>query len=66
MYEADVLWSLTQTEEFSSDRAVVLSSLTPHMPTSRQNMHRVLYNDWERWSDRTDDVNERFSVWLAR
>ena len=27
---------------------------------------RVLYNDWEWWSDRADDVNERFSAWLAR
>ena len=50
----------------SSDPAVVLSSLTPRMPTSRQNMHRVPYNDWERRSDRADDVNERFGVWLAR
>ena len=37
-----------------------------HMPTSPRNMQRVLYNDWEWWSDRADDVNERFSAWLAR
>ena len=35
-------------------------------PTSPQNMHRVLYNDWEWWNDHADDVNERFSAWLAR
>ena len=29
-------------------------------------MRRVLYNDWEWWGDRADDVNERFSAWLAR
>lgn len=40
--------------------------MEPHMPTSPQNMRRVLYNDWEWWSDRADDVNERFSAWLAR
>ena len=40
--------------------------MTPHMPTSPQNMKRVLYNDWEWWSDHADDVNERFSAWLAR
>ena len=40
--------------------------MKPHMPTSPQNMRRVLYNDWEWWSDRADDVNERFSAWLAR
>ena len=41
--------------------------MKPHMPTSPQNMKRVLYNDWgvvER--QRADDVNERFSAWLAR
>ena len=40
--------------------------MTPHMPTNPQNMRRVLYNDWEWWSDRADDVNERFSAWPAR
>ena len=40
--------------------------MVPHMPTSPQNMKRVLYNDWEWWSDHADDVNERFSAWLAR
>ena len=38
----------------------------PHMPTSPQNLTRVLYNDWEWWSDHGDDINERFSAWLAR
>ena len=37
-----------------------------HMPTSPQNLKRVIYNDWEWWSDHADDVNERFSAWLAR
>ena len=40
--------------------------MKPHMPTSPQNMTRVLYNDGEWWSDNADDVNERFSAWLAR
>ncbi len=40
--------------------------MRPHMPTSPQNLKRVLYNDWEWWSDYGDDVNERFSAWLAR
>ena len=42
------------------------ADMVPHMPTSPQNMKRVLYNDWEWWSDHADDVNERFSAWLAR
>ena len=40
--------------------------MKPHMPTSPRNMKRVLYNDWAWWSDHADDVNERFSAWLAR
>ena len=40
--------------------------MKPQMPTSPQSMRRVPYNDWEWWSDCADDVNERFSAWLAR
>ena len=39
--------------------------MTPHMPTNPQNMRRVLYNDLGWWSDRANDVNERFGAWLA-
>lgn len=42
------------------------TDMAPHMPTSPQNLKRVLYNDWEWWSDRADDLNERFSAWLVR
>lgn len=40
--------------------------MAPHMPTSPQNLKRALPNDWEWWSDRADEVNERFGAWLAR
>ena len=40
--------------------------MAPHMPTSEANVVRALSNDWEWWSDNADDVNERFSAWLAR
>ena len=40
--------------------------MAPHLPTSAQNLGRVVYNDWAWWSDHADDVNERFSAWLAR
>ncbi len=40
--------------------------MTPHMPTSPQNSGRALHNDWEWWSDHADEMNERFSAWLAR
>ena len=40
--------------------------MAPHMPTSPENLHRVVHNNWEWWSDHVDDVNERFSAWLAR
>ena len=29
-------------------------------------MGRTLQNDWLWWSDNLDDMNERFSAWLAR
>ena len=40
--------------------------MNPHMPISPQNMKRALRDNWEWWSDHLDEMNERFSAWLAR
>ncbi len=40
--------------------------MNPHMPTFPENTGRVLRNDWLWWSDHMDEMNERFSAWLAR
>ena len=40
--------------------------MLPHLPTSPQNLGRVLTSDTVWWSDNLDEVNERFSAWLAR
>ena len=40
--------------------------MKPHMPTTPKNVARALHNDWEWWSDHIDEMNERFSAWLAR
>ncbi len=40
--------------------------MNPHMPTSPQNAARALHNDWEWWTDNGEEMNERFSTWLAR
>ena len=40
--------------------------MNPHMPLYPANSTRVLPNDWEWWSDHADEMNERFSAWLAR
>lgn len=40
--------------------------MQPHVPTSTQNMVRALPINSEWWSDHADEVNERFSAWLAR
>ena len=40
--------------------------MNPHMPLYPANSARVLQNDWEWWSDHADEMNERFSAWLAR
>ncbi len=40
--------------------------MLPHMPTYPGNLERALRNDWEWWVNHTDEMNERFSSWLAR
>ncbi len=40
--------------------------MQPQVPTSAQNMVRSLPINSEWWSDHADEVNERFSAWLAR
>ena len=38
----------------------------PHMPTNPENMKNFLMTDWEWWSDHKDEMQERFTAWLAR
>ena len=40
--------------------------MAPHMPASPDNVDRALRYDWEWWVDNQDELNERFSAWLAR
>ena len=40
--------------------------MQPHMPTSPANVARALHHDWRWWRDHGDEMNERFSAWLAR
>ena len=40
--------------------------MAPHMPTTPGNLRRALHHDWQWWSDHGDEMNERFSAWLAR
>ena len=40
--------------------------MEPHMPASAENVKRALRYNWEWWVDNQDEVNERFSAWLAR
>ena len=40
--------------------------MRPHLPTTPENAARALQNDWEWWSDNGEEMNERFSTWLAR
>ena len=40
--------------------------MRPHMPTYPDNMTRALRDDYQWWSDHRDELNERFSAWLAR
>ena len=38
----------------------------PHLPTHPLNLARALRRDWSWWVDHQDEMNERFSAWLAR
>lgn len=51
-----------------STHAETGEEMMPHMPTSPQNLvpGRFLRNNWEWWTDHQDEMNERFSAWLAR
>ncbi|MXX54663.1 MAG: ABC transporter substrate-binding protein [Gemmatimonadetes bacterium] len=40
--------------------------MEPHMPASPANSARALRYDWSWWVDHQDELNERFSAWLAR
>ena len=40
--------------------------MNPHMPAYPANTRRALQSDWAWWSDHMDEMNERFSAWLAR
>ena len=40
--------------------------MEPHMPASPANSARALRYDWAWWVDHQDELNERFSAWLAR
>ena len=40
--------------------------MQPYMPTHPRNLTRALHSDWEWWADHMDEMNERFSSWLAR
>ena len=40
--------------------------MAPHMPASAGNVDRALRYDWAFWVDSQDELNERFSAWLAR
>ncbi len=40
--------------------------MAPHLPASPGNVDRALRYDWQWWVDNQDELNERFSAWLAR
>ena len=40
--------------------------MAPHMPTAAANMKVSLLNDFAFWADNQDQLNERFTAWLAK
>ncbi len=40
--------------------------MAPHLPTTPENMTNTLISDGGWWSENLEEMNERFSAWLAR
>ncbi len=40
--------------------------MMPHMPTTPEHMKTALATNTEFWTDNQDELNERFTTWLAR
>ncbi|MDX1432657.1 MAG: ABC transporter substrate-binding protein [Gammaproteobacteria bacterium] len=40
--------------------------MKPHLPTSPDNFANALQNDYQWWADNQQEMDERFSAWLAR
>ena len=56
---------------YSADQFVSIHEETgidirPHLPPRPGDGVVALVNDWRWWSDNADEMNERFSAWLAR
>jgi putative spermidine/putrescine transport system substrate-binding protein len=48
----------------SMDR--VNKKMKPHLPTSPDNFANSLQNDYQWWADNQQEMDERFTAWLAR
>ena len=44
----------------------VSAKMKPHLPTSPDNFANSLQNDFEWWADNQQEMDERFTAWLAR
>jgi putative spermidine/putrescine transport system substrate-binding protein len=44
----------------------VNKKMKPHLPTSPDNFATSLQNDFEWWADNQQEMDERFTTWLAR
>lgn len=42
------------------------TEMASHMPTAEANMGTALVNNYEFWADNQDELDERFSAWLAQ
>ena len=49
-----------------SSMALIAPDMLPHMPTYGDNFKNALQNNFEWWADHQDEMNERFTAWLAQ
>jgi putative spermidine/putrescine transport system substrate-binding protein len=44
----------------------VSAKIRPQLPTSPDNFANSLQNDFDWWADNQQEMDERFTAWLAR
>ena len=51
--------------ELVGKHAIKSVDMLPHLPTAPANSNTFLWNDVEWWSEREDELTERFNAWLS-
>ncbi|WP_206958057.1 ABC transporter substrate-binding protein [Trinickia acidisoli] len=68
--QADVLAKLAPLTAYGPARKSAIpmidAKVVPYLPTAPANQKGAVHVDTEFWADHTDDLNQRFAVWLSQ